>query len=57
MLRSVTLVRSSVPQLLFTANVPSSQILFTLMMEAMHSSETPVLTRTTRRKISEDGII
>jgi hypothetical protein len=32
-------------QLLFTANVvPSPLILFTLMMEAEHSSETPLLT-------------
>jgi hypothetical protein len=29
----------------FTANVPSSLILFTLMMEALHSSQMSVLTR------------
>jgi hypothetical protein len=31
--------------LLVTANVPSSLILVTLMMEALHFSETSVLTR------------
>jgi hypothetical protein len=37
--------------------VPSSPILVTLMMEALHSSETSVLTRATLRKISEEGIL
>jgi hypothetical protein len=42
---------------LVTANVvPSSLILFTLMMEATHSSETSVLTRATRRHIQKDGV-
>jgi hypothetical protein len=36
---------------------PSSPILVTLMMETVSSSETLVLTRSTRRKISEDDII
>jgi hypothetical protein len=35
--------------LLVTANVPSSPILVTLMLKAIHSSETSVLTRATRR--------
>jgi hypothetical protein len=37
--------------------VPSSLILFTLMMEELHSSETPILARTTWRNIPEYGIL
>jgi hypothetical protein len=47
----------SVRRLLVTANVPSSPILVTLMMEALRSSETSVLIIATRRNIREESIL
>jgi hypothetical protein len=44
-------------QLLVTANIPNLLILFTLMMEAIHSSKMLVLTRATWHHIPEDGIL
>jgi hypothetical protein len=43
--------------MLGTANVPSSLILFTLMVEAKHLSKTLVLTIATRRHMPEEGVI
>jgi hypothetical protein len=44
-------------RLLVTANFPSSPILVTVIMEALHSSETSILTRAKRPNVPEDGIL
>jgi hypothetical protein len=53
----LTVFLRSVLRLLIIANVaPSSPILVTLMMEAVRSSENPILIRATRRNIAVEGI-
>jgi hypothetical protein len=47
----------SVLRLLVTTKFTSLPIIFTLMMEAIRSSETSFLTRGTRHNIPEDGIV
>jgi hypothetical protein len=49
--------RRSFLQLLVAASFPTSLILSTVMMEAIRSSETSVLTKSARHHIPEDGIL
>jgi hypothetical protein len=49
--------RGSVLHLPATANVSSTLVIFTLMMDAIRSSETSVFPRATRCHIPEDGIV
>jgi hypothetical protein len=61
MLLRVVVVRTvflrRVLRLLVTADFPSSSILVSLMMEALRSSQTSVLTGATRRNTPQEGIL
>jgi hypothetical protein len=61
-LRRVALVRTDVSEeiratFIRVTRIGDSPILVTLMMEALNSSETSVLTRVIRRNIPEDDIL
>jgi hypothetical protein len=51
-----TLAETRVLQLIVTVNIPSSPILFTVMMAA-HTSKTSVITRATRLNFPEDSFL
>jgi hypothetical protein len=53
---SFTVELGTLAPLLLTADVRSSRILFTLIMEVVRSSEMSVRTRATRRHIPQDSI-
>jgi hypothetical protein len=55
---SVTTARcEEINRLLVTANVVPSSLILVTLMEAIRSSDTPVLTTATRRNIPEDCIL
>jgi hypothetical protein len=52
-----SIIKVTIIDELGTLALTSSPIIFTLMMKAIHSSGTSVLTGATRRHIAEDGIL
>jgi hypothetical protein len=54
---TLAVILPSVRRFLLTANVPSSPILVTMMMEALSSFETSILIRGTRHNIPQDAIL